>query len=74
MGRFNKEEVVYKGKEFNLYFYRNPMFHEDWHDAEERELVYIGYYVDDTPYYRHYYVFTERENKEIAEEYWKLYQ
>ena len=26
-----------------VYYFENPMYHEDWHKAEEMQLVYIRY-------------------------------
>jgi len=61
-----KETVKWEGKEFNIYFFRNPMFHEDWHQAEELGLVYLYYSHDGPDYWDDSLVFCKKEDEEIA--------
>jgi len=49
-----KEKENIDGEEIEIYYFSNPMYHEDWHKVEELGLAYIQYnhhgpdYWDDT--------------------------
>lgn len=43
MSEHTIENIKVDGIEIPFHYFQNPMFHEDWHEAEELGLVYIRY-------------------------------
>jgi hypothetical protein len=60
------ETVKWQGKEFDIYSFSNPMFHEDWHKVEETGLVYLYYAHNGPDYWDDEMIFCKGEDKEIA--------
>ena len=63
----------YQGTSFDVYYFDNPMMHEDWHAVEEMGLVYIGFIHNGPDYWDDYLAFTKVENKEIGDKWQENY-
>jgi len=66
-----KETIKWEDHEFNLFHFDNPMFHENWHQAEEMGLVYLYYAHHGPDYWDDALVFCKKEDKEIAKKWCK---
>jgi hypothetical protein len=68
MSEPQKEIVKFEGKEIELYYFGNPMFHCDWHKAEEMGLVYIAYNHYGPDYWDDTLTFAKKEQQARAKE------
>lgn len=66
-----KEVVTINGEKIEVYYFDNPMFHEDWHRAEDLGLKYVQYNHYGPDYWDDTLIFTAEENFEIVKEYFK---
>ena len=66
-----KKTIEYKDKIFDIFYFANPMFHEDWHKAEEMGLEYLYYSAGGNDYWDHTLWFCYKKDKEILEEWRK---
>lgn len=66
-----KETVEFKGTKFEVFYFSNPMFHEDWHKAEEMGLVYVDFLHNGPDYWDDEMVFCKKEHEKLAEEWAK---
>jgi len=57
-------------KDIPLYAFNLPMMHEDWHEAEKLELVYVGFDDSGNDYWDNEMVFTTEEFAEETKEWW----
>lgn len=62
------ENITHNGKTFDIYMFSNPMFHEDWHTAEDMGLVYLHYDCSGNDYWDHTMDFVKKEDKELADD------
>jgi hypothetical protein len=58
-------EQIINDKEIELTFFDNPLFHEDWHNAEELGLKYVKYYHRGPDYWDDEILFCKTEDYEI---------
>jgi len=65
------EKIKYKDQELEIFFFSNPMFHKDWHEAEDAGLVYVWYSHHGPDYWDDELVFAKKEQKELVEQYYK---
>jgi len=57
-------------KDIPLYSFNVPMMHEDWHEADELGLVYVGFDDSGNDYWDMEMVFTTKEFAEETKEWW----
>jgi hypothetical protein len=64
-----KEKITIDGKEFELFSFTVPMFHEDWHKAEEMFLEFVKYEHNGPDYWDDFMTFCHIEDVEIVKPY-----
>lgn len=67
-----KEIIKFNNKEIELYFFNNPMSHEDWHTVEKMGLIYLYYAYHGPDYWNNKFVFCKKEDYELAEKWYAL--
>jgi hypothetical protein len=65
----NKRTVEIDGEKVELVYFRNPMSHEDWHEAEEMGLEYSHYCHHGPDYWDDELCFCPKEKKSLVEKY-----
>lgn len=72
-----KERIEYfkdnESKEENkitTFYFDVPMYHEDWHKADEMGLVYLGYNHVGPDYWDDEMIFVKKEDEEIGNKWW----
>lgn len=63
------EKVKIDGKEYQLFYFSNPMFHEDWHEAEKLGLKYVRFSQEGPDYWDDYLIFSKIEDYKIIKKY-----
>lgn len=53
-----------------LYYFNVPMMHEDWHEAEELGLKYVGFDSSGNDYWDYCMYFVEEEKQEEVSDWW----
>ena len=60
-----KEILKFKEQKIELFYFDNPMFHEDWHEAEKLGLVYVEYDHHGPDYWDDELCFCRKDDEEI---------
>ena len=60
------ERINHKGADFEVFYFDNPMWHEDWHTAADEGLVYLLYMHHGPDYWDDQIAFVKEADKEIA--------
>jgi len=68
MQKYTTEEITFKDQTFTLYCFSVPMFHHDWHTAEELGLVYIGFDSSGNDYWDYTMDFCTKDMETVAKE------
>ena len=55
-----QETINIDGTEVEVYYYENPMSHEDWHDVENLGLEYVDYVDNGGDYWDDYLIFCKK--------------
>ena len=62
----NIEKEKISGKIYEIYYFDNPMYHEDWHKVDELGLTYIQYNHHGPDYWDDTLCFCKKDDYEIV--------